>query len=167
MRIPFNIADERHRVKLELAAEVLRVSGGLTFKAQGSSMAPSVWPGDIVTIESVAAAELEPGDVALYERPEGVVLHRYMGAGPGGLRFRGDARSIDDAPVQPAQVLGKVIAIRRGRRRLFPARLLNVIARILSPLLRRSPLAWAGAQRLRRLRMRLPGFLARRQGGMA
>ncbi len=62
----------------ELAAEVLRSSGKLHLRANGASMLPAVWPGDILTVSSHDAAEALPGDIVLFARDGKLVAHRIV-----------------------------------------------------------------------------------------
>ncbi len=57
---------DEEQIKCELAAQVLKDSGMLRLRASGSSMLPSVWPGDILTIRPQSFERWRPGDIALY-----------------------------------------------------------------------------------------------------
>jgi signal peptidase I len=63
------------------------------------SMQPLVAPGDVVMIRPIAAEDLAPNTVVLYERPDtGRVLHRIVEQLPdGSFRTRGDANTVDDS----------------------------------------------------------------------
>jgi hypothetical protein len=56
-----------------LAAEILGSRRRLRLKALGTSMLPTVWPGDVLTIESAACEETGPGDTVLLQRS-----HRFL-----------------------------------------------------------------------------------------
>jgi signal peptidase I len=106
---------------VELAGEILRQGGSFQFRAHGSSMAPFVRDGDLLTVEPAGAAALEIGDVALYRTRQGrIVAHRLVGrAMQGGellLETRGDARLASDRPAPRDCVLGRVVRVRRGDR---------------------------------------------------
>lgn len=62
----------------ELAAEVLRSFGELRFRANGSSMLPAVWPGDMLLVRSQDAAAVVPGDIVLFGRGGRLFAHRVV-----------------------------------------------------------------------------------------
>ena len=64
--------------KLGLAAEMLRSQGTVLLKAWGASMLPSVWPGDLLTIQNAAHDEVVPGDIVLMMRKNRFVVHRLV-----------------------------------------------------------------------------------------
>src|SRR5207302_2357917 len=70
-----DIFDEE-QIKCELAAQVLKDSGMLRLRASGSSMLPSVWPGDILTIRPHSFERWRPGDIALYLSAAPFFIHR-------------------------------------------------------------------------------------------
>ena len=51
---------------LALAEEVLRTAGELRFIAQGSSMVPSIFPGDVLEIRREAASKIPCNDIVLF-----------------------------------------------------------------------------------------------------
>ena len=105
----------------DLSAEILRQGGSFQFRAHGSSMAPFIHDGDLLTIAPVDAASLEIGDVALYRtRRDRIIAHRVVGRTTQGgelvLETRGDARLASDRPVPADCILGRVVRIQRGER---------------------------------------------------
>ncbi len=106
---------------VELAAEILGMGGSFQFRAHGSSMAPFIRDGDLLTVAPVDAARLEIGDVALYRTSWGrIKAHRVVGKTVQGgtllLETRGDARLSPDRPVPGDRVLGRVVRAQRGGR---------------------------------------------------
>ncbi len=104
-----------------LSAQILRQGGSFQFRAHGSSMTPFIRDGDLLTIEPVDAARLQPGDVALYRtHRDRVVAHRVVGRTTEGgelrLETRGDARLASDSPVPASRVLGRAVRVQRGDR---------------------------------------------------
>ena len=65
-------------VGCELAAQMLRSFGKLRLRATGSSMLPAVWPGDVLSVCSHAAAEALPGDIVLFGREGRLFAHRVV-----------------------------------------------------------------------------------------
>jgi len=133
----------RETLGCELAAEVLRSSGRLRLRATGASMLPAVWPGDIMSVRSHDAAEALPGDIVLFGREGRLVAHRVVERTLCQDRIqwvtRGDSVGSNDAPVSSHQLLGRVTAIERGRRRLTPHQ--SLASRLASWILSRSDLA--------------------------
>jgi hypothetical protein len=104
-------------------------------------MYPTIWDGDLITVQPIKPSDVITGDIILYRREFGAVAHRVMhifkpGAknwrdAPKGpqdrsssetLQFflRGDAAISDDDPVGADQILGKVVSVERNGRRLDP-----------------------------------------------
>jgi Peptidase S24-like len=125
--------------KLGLAAEILRRRGNVRLRALGMSMLPTLWPGDLLTIQSTGCDDVAPGDIVLILRDHRFFVHRLVGwqSGPDCLLCitRGDAMPEDDVPVPACGLLGRVFHIRRGNRSFAPSRqvspLDSAIARML------------------------------------
>jgi signal peptidase I len=88
-------------------------------------MHPTIRHGDVITVEPVAPSNLKKGDIILYRFQNGLIAHRIVNIEEKngcGLTFilRGDASVTDDAPVNPEQVLGKVVCLERGHRSIDP-----------------------------------------------
>ena len=98
--------------KLGLAAEILRCRGTIHLKAWGASMLPSVWPGDLLTIQSAAHEEVVPGDIVLVLRGKRFFVHRTVEIQRGRDCFswitRGDAMPHNDPPAAASELLGRV-----------------------------------------------------------
>jgi phage repressor protein C with HTH and peptisase S24 domain len=106
--------------RLDLAAEVLRAGGRLRLRALGSSMLPSIWPGDVLCIERKPGEEIVPGDIVLVARGGRFFVHRLLEKCDSGWVMRGDSLPQNDEAVAEVQVLGKVSAIHR-KGRVVPA----------------------------------------------
>ena len=103
-----------------LIGEVLDRFGEVRLRAVGSSMLPSIWPGDVLTIHGVLAGEVQVGDVALFTREGRLFAHRVIGhiVGDGRVHLvtQGDTVPASDAPVSASELLGVVVAVsRRGK----------------------------------------------------
>jgi GNAT superfamily N-acetyltransferase len=106
---------------LDLSAEILRQGGSFQFRAHGSSMAPFIRDGDLLTVTPCDPAALVVGNVALYRtRRDRVVAHRVVrkSVQRGGwtLVTQGDARLHPDSPVPGDCLLGRITRIQRGDR---------------------------------------------------
>jgi hypothetical protein len=134
-----------------LAAEVLRKHGSLRLLATGTSMLPSVWPGDLLIIQSVGLEQVGLGDIVLSGRTGRFFVHRVreksVEAGELRLITRGDCLPHDDPPVRRGELLGKVAKIRRRDRWVAPPRL-SGLGRILACILSYSDLCQGLAFRL-------------------
>jgi signal peptidase I len=109
----------------DLSGELLSLGFGVQFRAPGTSMHPTIRHMDLITVEPLAPCNLKRGDIILYRLQDSFIAHRIVNIEKQngcGLTFilRGDASVNDDAPVKPAQVLGKVVCLERGHRTIDP-----------------------------------------------
>ncbi len=112
-------------VKCSLFAQVISRCGSATLKAWGTSMIPSIFPGDILTVHRAEASRLEAGDVAVYLHSGRLFVHRVVRAidqNSAILVTRGDAMECDDPPVEAEEVVGRVTFIVPGRRLTYRLR---------------------------------------------
>ena len=96
--------DARDEVKCDLFLEVLRSFGSARLRVTGTSMLPSIWPGDILEVSLLPVSSFEspissfpgrgragerlaeardsirPGELVLYERSGRFFAHRVVGA---------------------------------------------------------------------------------------
>jgi len=132
------------QARLELSAEVLQKGERLKLQVNGSSMLPSLFPGDVLTFRRCAPEEIVVGDIVLFMREGRCFVHRVAERMAGGasarLRTRGDALPSCDAPLVETEVLGRLATVERRGRRLPPPSL-GPVRSLLAGLVRRSP--WA------------------------
>jgi hypothetical protein len=114
------MTEARESYKLDLAAEVLSQGGTIRLQALGNSMLPSIWPGDVLSIESKSGKEIVPGDIVLVARDGRFFIHRLIERHNSIWITRGDSLLQDDAPVAQLQVLGKVALIHRKSGEIVP-----------------------------------------------
>lgn len=153
-----SVPEAREDPKLSLAAEVLRRRGTVHLELRGTSMLPSLWPGDLLTIQSAACDEVVPGDIVLVLRDNRFFVHRLVERRqsqdcPSWIT-RGDAIRHNDAPVAASDLLGRVARIRRANRSFVPSRRLSLLHSALAGMLFR----WDG---FRNLALRIHGALLR------
>ncbi len=152
-----HIPETRNRHKLALVAETLRSRGAVRLKAWGASMLPSVWPGDLLTIQHVAHDELVPGDIVLVLRDNSFLIHRLVEMNRDQncifLITRGDAVPQNDLPVTASELLGRVAGIRRGHRSFVPSRRVSPLHSALARMLCRWNHVRSLALRLHAVRM--------------
>jgi Peptidase S24-like len=120
--------DLAHEVRLNLAADVLHRFGEVRFVAHGSSMIPSIYPGDLLTVRSESIAGARCGEIVLFLLSGRFFVHRVMRKWSERNRIvfatRGDALSQEDPSVDGSQLLGRVTSIlRQGKPVKFATRL--------------------------------------------
>ncbi|MBI3912162.1 MAG: hypothetical protein HY320_14680 [Armatimonadetes bacterium] len=84
-------------------------------------MLPTIREGDVVTCEPIHSGTIRRGDIILHRFRHGVIAHRVVKiearrGQPAIFILRGDACAADDAPVDAAQILGRVVAVERNGR---------------------------------------------------
>lgn len=128
----------RDKLNCALAVEVLRKSGTLQFRAMGSSMIPSLWPGDILNVRATDINEIRVGEIVLFERNSSLCAHRVLNRAGSSLVTRGDSLPAADSPVTAAELLGRVVAVHRDGTDIRPAPRLRLPSRIFAWLARHS-----------------------------
>lgn len=122
-----------------LVTEVLHSRGALRLRATGVSMLPTLWPGDLLTIQFREFAQVQVGDLVLYTRAGRFFIHRVVRkavlGGEPALITRGDCMAQDDPSVCPAELLGAVTEINRGGSRFAPTSSLGPFRQVLAHLL--------------------------------
>jgi hypothetical protein len=97
-------------------------------------MLPTLWPGDLLTVQSRRLEEIEPGEIVLYRRRDRFFIHRAVSkclTGDGLLLIaRGDSMPEADPPVRTGQVLGKITEVQRAGAVFLPARRLSPLRRM-------------------------------------
>jgi len=110
-----------------LAEEIIRTFGEVRLRVYGTSMAPCILPGDLVSIERASLRDISPGEIVLYFRNGRLFVHRVVerkaaatagGSGEPCLITRGDRLSYDDPPVCSAELLGRVVSVERANRKV-------------------------------------------------
>lgn len=114
--------ESREDLKHNLAAEVLRNAGKFRLAAFGYSMLPTLWPGEVLTIQAQSFDQVWPSEVVLFSRAGRFFIHRVVRKLEMGLEARlitrGDALPSVDASVSGIEFLGKVVSVRRGEREI-------------------------------------------------
>lgn len=112
-----------------LVEEVVRTYGEVRLRVFGTSMAPSLLPGDLVSIQRARASEISTGEIVLFARAGRFFVHRVverdaqMASQSGDetrLVTRGDRLLQNDPAVSSSELLGRVVAIERRGERLTP-----------------------------------------------
>jgi hypothetical protein len=103
-------------------------------RAHGVSMLPTLWPGDVLTVQSVRPEQVVPGEIVLYMRHDRFFIHRIVSTDlrqeKGFLVARGDCMFEDDPPVDRSELLGKIVEVRRAGSTFLPVRKLPSFHRL-------------------------------------
>ena len=86
----------------------------------GPSMSPTFKPGDKLEICPYRDQKISPGDVIAFSPPGGgpQIVHRVVSVDSRGIRTQGDNnRQIDQWPLSPDHIVGRVVGLQRGTRR--------------------------------------------------
>ncbi len=132
------------RLFKELSREILRQGGCFRFQARGWSMVPFIRDKDILTVAPATIESLQIGDIIFYSKNSALFAHRLIKKKKvsNGLYLltRGDIQATLSRPVWPEQILGKIVVLKRGRKKInFSSRrwqLFNFLIAIFSPLIR-------------------------------
>ena len=166
---------DEEKIFPELISDVLEKGHDVRFRAPGRSMYPTIREGEAITVRPVSPSAVQKGDIILYRWQQGVIAHRVIrialdpakAGAPQGPKarsspsqsstlsphylfvLRGDASGAQDERVEPERVLGKVVAVERGRRRIDPYSLRSKVRRVLHPFASRFK-QWALQKTVRR-----------------
>lgn len=113
---------ERRQGDAAQIAGQLEQHGRIHLRVRGSSMQPWVRPGDIALIRQAGIDGVRCGDVVLFQREDRLFVHRLVEK-RGTLRdaeflAKGDAHPGPDGVVDDELILGRVICIYRGDKRI-------------------------------------------------
>ena len=125
-----------------LAEEVVRAFGEVRLRVFGTSMVPSILPGDLVLIQRADLHEISTGEVVLFLQEGRLFVHRVVArkeAAPADrpeepcLITRGDRLRHEDPPVTAPELLGRVVSIERDNQKveLLPHEPNRLIVRLL------------------------------------
>ena len=127
-----NMTEAHEGHKLELATEVLNAGGTIRLQALGTSMLPSIWPGDVLSIEHKSGQEIVPCDIVLVARYSRFFVHRLIEKRNSCWITRGDSLPQNDEPAAEVQVLGKVAQIHRKTGAIVPDSQVSAFGRALA-----------------------------------
>jgi signal peptidase I len=111
----------RHSTVFGAVIEEALTTGTLVlFRAEGTSMYPTIRNGEAIMIAAVSAGEIIRGDVLLYRHGQRVLAHRVVGVSTRGtdrfFELRGDAKAACDPLVGASAVVGRVVGVQRNGR---------------------------------------------------
>ena len=93
-------------------SDLLLGSGQARLRIAGSSMAPTLRPGDEIEAEPVRTDEIRVGDLVLFEQRGRLICHRLV-TKSAMCRTRGDRGGGPGEWIRPEQILGRVSTIHR------------------------------------------------------
>ena len=100
--------------------KALTAGATVRFRAEGTSMHPTIRDGESISIAAVSPARVVRGDVLLCRHDTRVLAHRVVGVTMHDtgrvFELRGDAKAACDMPVGADAVVGQVIAVQRNGR---------------------------------------------------
>ncbi len=135
--------------RCSLAIEVLQRQGSLSLRVFGSSMLPTLWPGDVTAIQACDFDEARVGDILLLVRESRFCLHRVIHKSAESVVTRGDSMPDRDPAFAPGEVVGKLREIHRSGRAVVPAHRLSGGSWLLGRLFAHSDFCLRVALRLR------------------
>ncbi len=132
--------NRKEEVKEEIWCEALKSGHTMRYKALGGSMAPFIKDGSVLTVKPNKRIFI--GDIILYKGGGGLIAHRVIRKRKvGGRAFlitKGDNLGYRDALVSSSEILGKVVVMESGERRIqmdsIPGRTFNCFIAIASSL---------------------------------
>jgi signal peptidase I len=117
----------REKASKALVEEVVRSFGKVRLRVLGTSMAPAMLPGDLVSVRRAAPDEISAGEVVLFLQNGRLFVHRVVSrnvvSAAGNteepcLITRGDRLRHDDPAVSSKELLGRVVSIERDNRNI-------------------------------------------------
>ncbi len=117
---PPELVPDDVRLRAEMLADVLRSGGTVTLRVFGGSMWPWLRSGDAISVRREDAARIHLGEVVLFAREGRLFAHRVIRKlardGRAVLITKGDALPHADAPLESAELLGRIFRVRRAGR---------------------------------------------------
>jgi signal peptidase I len=106
---------------IELLQATLGEGAPFRFRARGFSMDPFIRDGDVITVSPLGENSPGMGDVVAFVQREieKLLIHRVIRIKANAYFMKGDNTKGVDSSVPPANVLGLVTRVERGRKRVF------------------------------------------------
>ena len=113
--------------------EALRAGGIVKLRPCGYSMLPFIRPDFDEVLIGRPQLPLRCGEIYLFRRDDSsLVLHRLVRINADALSFRGDNQLHNENNVSQRQLLGQVISIRRGKRKIKSGSALFLLYRLIA-----------------------------------
>ena len=110
--------------QLARASQDLLAAGyKVRFRAKGRSMEPTIMAGDLLTVAPVDDNDVRVGQIVMIVSDKGrAIVHRIVSCRNDGprelIQTCGDNASVKDKPVEKQQILGKIVEVLRGGKRV-------------------------------------------------
>src|SRR5262245_48670334 len=112
----------------------LRWHRGVRMRVTGTSMMPSLRPGDVICVRYQEAAGSGLGDIVLFRRHGQLLARRVVrkihNRGEAYWITRGDNLPENDPPVSHEELVGRVTAVQRGTSRITARKGLRKLGRV-------------------------------------
>ena len=99
---------------------VLTAGSIVRFRAEGTSMYPTIRDGEAIAIAAVSTSDVVRGDVLLCRHKNRMVAHRVVSVATRGterfFELRGDSNASCDTPIGADAVVGRIIGVLRNGR---------------------------------------------------
>ena len=103
--------------------QYIQTHGFIDIPSHGTSMFPYIRQGDVCRFVKVVPMDVEIGDTILFRNERNVlvghrVIQRLARDGTSQFVCKGDANRLSDMPVEPDHLVGRMMAVSRGGRRM-------------------------------------------------
>ena len=140
MALKNHFAETTRALGCDLAAEVADTFGRVRLRVSGTSMAPAIRPGDLLSVEAAKLEQVSPGEIVVFAREGRLIAHRLVAktetTGERYLVTRGDRTRRNDFLVSSAELVGRVTSIERGGSPIHACTRLSLMQQVMCRLLR-------------------------------
>lgn len=113
----------------KIMSKVLKTEYPMATITSGS-MWPALKTNDLILMKGVNGDDVEIGQIIIFENPQGFTIHRLVRKEEGKLITKGDANGAEDNPIDPKDVIGRVLYV--GDKPLRVP-MIGIIAKSLAP----------------------------------
>jgi len=124
--------------RVRLLVDLIGQVGEARLRVIGSSMLPSIRPGDVLIIRRRPIGDVRCGDVAVFVRDDRLFVHRVIAHHGSHLVTRGDSLPSPDAPVTATELAGVAVRLVRGGKARQVSSRVGLPARLTGALVSRS-----------------------------
>lgn len=126
-----------------LLCEAVSAFGQVRLRAHGSSMVPTIWPGEVLIVEPARAVQV--GQIVLASHGESLVAHRVVSLADAGdgvrLTTQGDSLGFREPLIPMCRVVGRITGVMRDGKKVMLESRPRPAKRLAMCLARRSRLA--------------------------
>jgi signal peptidase I len=107
-----------HRTVAELLQSDLKTGERIRFAVTSNSMQPVLGIAEYVIAEAIPAEHIQCGDILVVQRKDDFLTHRAISRSKNGWLTKGDNNSLPDPPTPVEQIVGRVMAVEKERRKI-------------------------------------------------